>query len=179
MKNDTPRRNRGSAMSNAVSGWELLRADRGIVLVLALLVMLVLSVLGSAFLFLSGTETMISRNSTVVTQAFYAAEAGVETALNQIPTTDAIASAVDPNGNIVFQTGQLQMGLPPPPPPPIGVLGASPSPPVGYNLASFSFNMYRIDVSGAVLWPSGLPRSIVALEVGTTLGAPLAATGYN
>ncbi len=175
MKNDTPRRNRGSAMSNAVSGWELLRADRGIVLALALLVMLVLSVLGSAFLFLSGTETMISRNSTVVTQAFYAAEAGVETALNQIPTTTAIASAVDPNGNVVFQTGQ--------PPPaaatPITVLGASPSPPVGYNLASFSFNMYRIDVSGAVLWPSGLPRSIVALEVGTTLGAPLAATGYN
>jgi len=172
MKNDTPRRNGGPAVSEAVHGWELLRADRGIVLVLALLVMLILSALGSAFLFLSGNETLISRNSVIVTQAFYAGEAGVDTALNQIPTTTAIAqTAVDPNGNVVFQTGQ--------PPPaaatPITVLGASPSPPAGYNLASFSFNMFQVDVVGTTL----IPRSDVALRVGSTLGAPLAATGYN
>ncbi len=165
MKNDTPRRNGGPAVSEAVHGWELLRADRGIVLVLALLVMLILSALGSVFLFLSGNETLISRNSVIVTQAFYAAEAGIDTAINQLPNTDDIGLTTLGN-NAQFQTG--------PPLPGILPMGPNPNPPAGFNLANFSFNMYRVDVTGTVTFPS----STVALRVGATIGTPMAGTSY-
>lgn len=161
-------------LSEAPGRWGPLHDERGIVLIISLLVLMVLSILGSVFLLLSGSEVTISRNSQVVTQAFYAAEAGIETALNNLPGTAAIAPP-DPRAtlanNVVFQTG--------PPPPaaatPIKELGPSPNRPAGYNLASFSFNMYEIDVTGTVL----VPLSNTQLRLGATLGTPLAGSSYN
>ncbi len=179
MRSQTRTRKQSSAVSDAAQELGLVRNDRGIVLVLALLVMLVLSALGSAFLFLSGTETLISHNSQVVAQAFFAAEAGIETALNTLPNTAAIPqTGLDINNNVVFQTGNPDtdgpLGAP------ATVLGASPTPPAGYNVANFSFNMFRVDVSGTVTFPgSGIRASIVQLRMGATVGSPLAGTGYN
>jgi hypothetical protein len=156
-----------AAQREAVHGQRGAPDDRGIVLVLALLVMLVLSVMGTAFLALSGTETAISRNSQVVAQAFYAAEAGIDTAISLLPSLNSIPQTpVDPNGNanVVFQTPAAPVGL-----------GPSPVPIAGYNLANYSFNMFQINVTGTVI----LPRSDVRLQVGTTLGSPLAGTSYN
>ncbi len=168
-------------MNEPAYGVPLLRNDRGIVLILVLLVIMVLSVLATAFLFLSGTESAISRNSQIVTQAFYAAEAGIDTAINQLPNIDPIPNPPgDPlpvvdlnNPNVVFQTG------PPGAPSPIFELGASPNFPPGYNVANFSFNMYRVGVSGVVRWPNSvITRSVTQLEVGATIGTPLAGTSY-
>ncbi len=155
-------RQRNIKRSGAPHGWRPLREDRGIVLVLSLMLLMVLSILGSAFLLLSGTEVTISRNSQVVTQAFYAAEAGIETALNNLPGTAAIFQTTL-GTNVSFET------------PAVALLGPSPNPPVGFNLASFSFNMYQIDATGTVL----VPRSNTQLRVGATLGTPLAGTSYN
>lgn len=157
-------------MSEPAHGVPLLRNDRGIVLILTLMVIMVLSVLATAFLFLSGTEINISRNSQVVTQAFYAAEAGIDTAINQLPNTTAINQTPLGVNNAVFQTGPP----PPAPPAPAVALGPNPSPPAGFNLANFSFNMYQIDVSGTVL----VPRSDMQLRVGATVGTPMAGTSY-
>jgi type II secretory pathway pseudopilin PulG len=157
-------------MSEPAHGVPLLRNDRGIVLILTLMVIMVLSVLATAFLFLSGTEINISRNSQVVTQAFYAAEAGIDTAINQLPNTTAINQTALGVNNAVFQTGPP----PPAPPAPAVALGPNPSPPAGFNLANFSFNMYQIDVSGTVL----VPRSDMQLRVGATVGTPMAGTSY-
>ncbi len=165
-------------MSDPARGFELPRDDRGIVLILTLMVIMVLSVLATALIFLSGTEVNISRNSQVVTQSFYAAEAGIDTAINQLPNTNPIPPipgdppvAVNPNNpGVVFQTG--------PPPPaaaaPVLALGPNPSPPAGFNLANYAFNMYQIDVSGTVL----VPRSDMQLRVGATIGTPMAGTSY-
>ena len=176
MRSQAPIRKQSSATSEAAHGLELLRDDRGIVLILALLVMLVLSALGGAFLFLSGNETLISRNSQVVTQAFFAAEAGIDTALINLPNTAAIPETpLDPNNDVVFQTG------PPGGPGTIFELGTNPSPPAGFNLANYSFNMYRVGVSGIVRWPGPVPRiirSVAQLEVGSTIGSPQAGTSY-
>jgi type II secretory pathway pseudopilin PulG len=157
-------------MSEPAHGVPLLRNDRGIVLILTLMVIMVLSVLATAFLFLSGTEINISRNSQVVTQAFYAAEAGIDTAINQLPNTTAINQTALGVNNAVFQTGPP----PPAPPAPAVALGPNPSPPAGFNLANFSFNMYQVDVSGTVL----VPRSDMQLRVGATVGTPMAGTSY-
>jgi hypothetical protein len=157
-------------MSEPAHGVPLLQDDRGIVLILCLMVIMVLSVLATTFLFLSGTESAISRNSQVVTQSFYAAEAGIDTAINQLPNTNAIPQTPLGVNNAVFQTG------PPPPaaPAPVVALGPNPSPPAGFNLANYSFNMYQVDVSGTVT----VPRSDMQLRVGATIGTPLAGTSY-
>lgn len=170
MRSQAPTRKQNSTTSDPARGFELPRDDRGIVLILVLMVIMVLSVMATSFLFLSGTEVNISRNSQVVTQAFYAAEAGIDTAINQLPNTNAINQTALGVNNAVFQTG------PPPPaaPAPLVALGPNPSPPAGFNLANYAFNMYQIDVSGTVL----VPRSDMQLRVGATIGTPLAGTSY-
>jgi len=56
--------------------------ERGIALVLALMLMSVLSVLGASLMFLAQTETASSMNYRTMSQARYAAEAGVQKATN-------------------------------------------------------------------------------------------------
>ena len=69
--------------------------ERGIALVLALFMMSALSVLGASLMFLSQTETYASMNYRMMSQARYAAEAGVQKASNflldpaQFPTPTA------------------------------------------------------------------------------------------
>jgi Tfp pilus assembly protein PilX len=57
-------------------------SERGIALILALFLMTALSVLGASLMFLSQTETYASLNYRVMSQARYAAEAGVQKAAN-------------------------------------------------------------------------------------------------
>ncbi len=177
MRSQRPTRKPKSAMSESARGVPLLRNDRGIVLILTLMVIMVLSVLATAFLFLSGTESAISRNSQVVTQSFYAAEAGIDTAINQLFNTAPINPApINPttlvvvnNTNVVFQTE--------PPGEDIIYLGQNPRP--GYNLANYSFNMYRVGVSGRVIVPvNNMQLAVTELEVGATIGTPNAGTSY-
>ncbi|MCI0484307.1 MAG: PilX N-terminal domain-containing pilus assembly protein [candidate division NC10 bacterium] len=81
-----------------------IREQRGIVLVIAMLVMAILSILGLAFLMTAQTEDAIATNYRNHTAAFYAAEAGVESGIvslrgllggNPIPT-DAQLTAIVP-----------------------------------------------------------------------------------
>jgi hypothetical protein len=66
--------------------------QRGIILLVVLMVMIVLSLLGSALLTMSFTEDQISRNDQEVAQALYVAEAGVQSTLNQLNLNPAAAS---------------------------------------------------------------------------------------
>jgi hypothetical protein len=56
--------------------------ERGIALIIALFLMTALSVLGASMMFLSQTETYASLNYRIMSQARYAAEAGVQKASN-------------------------------------------------------------------------------------------------
>jgi Tfp pilus assembly protein PilX len=76
--------------------------ERGIALVLAMILMSILSVLGASLMFLSQTETYASMNYRMMSQARYAAEAGVQRTANFLadPAQYAIPGTVtDPLTN--------------------------------------------------------------------------------
>ncbi len=58
--------------------------QRGIILVVTLMVVLILALLGLAFLTISGTEHQIAKNDQEIAQALYVAEGGLQTAINQL-----------------------------------------------------------------------------------------------
>lgn len=66
---------------------QYMKGQRGMVLILAVLVMLALSVLGLAFLMTAQTEDTIAANYRNQTAAFYAAEAGVESGVASLKST--------------------------------------------------------------------------------------------
>ncbi len=57
--------------------------QRGMILVVTLMIVLILALLGSAFLTTSGTEHQIAKNDQEIVQALYVAEGGLQTAINQ------------------------------------------------------------------------------------------------
>jgi len=61
------------------------RNERGVALIIALLMLLVLTIVGIGTMSSTIFENMISGNDRIATDAFYAAEAGVELQRNQIP----------------------------------------------------------------------------------------------
>lgn len=101
-------------------GMLFLTEQRGIVLIVSLLVMTVLSILSLAFLTTARTEDMMAANYRNQTAAFYAAEAGVEAGVAQLksvlgatPTpTDAqltvITSPALSDPNYTFDTFQVR-----------------------------------------------------------------------
>ena len=73
-------------------GKNILKEKKGVALVIALLMMLVLTLIGISSIGTTNFETSISGNERVRTDAFYAAEAGIQVGLNQLPdSTQAIA----------------------------------------------------------------------------------------
>ncbi len=58
--------------------------QRGMILIVTLMVVLILALLGTAFLTTSGTEQQIGKNDQEITQALYVAEGGLQTAVNQL-----------------------------------------------------------------------------------------------
>src|SRR5262245_49332074 len=59
-----------------------IRNDRGMAMVLALFLMSVLTALGTSLMFLAQTETYATMNYRMMSQARYAAEAGIQKASN-------------------------------------------------------------------------------------------------
>lgn len=68
----------------------MMRNQKGVVLVIALLMLLVLTLIGINAIGTSTFETSISGNERVGTDAFYAAEAGIQEAINQLPNNNPI-----------------------------------------------------------------------------------------
>jgi hypothetical protein len=102
-------------------------SEKGAVLALALLALLVFSVLGLALLGIAMTETTMATNWRDYSDAFYAAEAGLEAGFVGLrnvlaqtlnPTDANLAGITAPtlsDGKLAFATFQVQRGRPAPP----------------------------------------------------------------
>ncbi|MEE9522846.1 MAG: pilus assembly PilX N-terminal domain-containing protein [candidate division NC10 bacterium] len=89
------------------------RGEEGIALVITLMVMTILLLMGTAFLSISSTETLIAINERNRIQAFHLAEAGAERAIAELGANDTYLGTVD----TALGPGTYGIAVSTPPPP--------------------------------------------------------------
>ena len=133
------------------------RRERGSILIIALFTMVVLSLLGVALLTLSGTEHNIAYNALWSEGAFDAADAGVQTGLNQISANSTTSTQAIPLTSVgggtytyQFRSGKKTDAGPQP----LSFHGTRIEPGytlaigTGYNPSGYVFHSYQINATG-------------------------------
>ena len=143
-----------------------LNNEKGMVWVLALLMLLVLTLLGIGSVSTSIFETNISGNDRFGADAFYAAEAGIHVGLDQIPSTDPIARTRIGEESYFWSGGPNDKGSPKA----LQSFGLHQK--SGYD-ASWAFKRYQVNASGESF---GAAREV---EVQASMGPFSAGTEYN
>jgi hypothetical protein len=152
-----------------------LQDNRGITLVVILLVMVILlSVIGAGLLF-SGINSKITANYQTGTKAFYAADTGISAALNQLgldPTTSTAALSKNMGGGLAYRSGHRTDTTPQPlqllrTQPQSGYsLGAG----TGYNASGYNFYEYQMNVTGTFTTAYGTELAGREIEAIATYG---------
>jgi Tfp pilus assembly protein PilX len=156
-----------------------LRSERGVSLVVVIMLMVIILAITGAGLLFSSVELRVSGNYRVGTQAFYAADTGASFAFARIVLDQDISKALIPktevspgsglfycSGSIAYYTALNIAPCTSGQEPLLAVssinspgysLGAG----TGYNASGFSFYLYQIDVTG--VGPLGATRQVQAL----------------
>jgi Tfp pilus assembly protein PilX len=130
--------------------------ERGIVLILALMMLLVLTIIGISSISMTSFESIISGNERLANTAFYSAEAGIHVGLNQVPDTTPIAKTqIGPD---TYYAGTVAY---------VG-LGQSSG-----DDSTWTYKRYQVNASGESM---GGNRQV---EIQTRLGPFPTGTGYN
>ncbi len=115
---------------------------RGAALIIALLILLVLTLMGLSLINTATFETFITGNERMRTEAFYAAEAGLQEAISKLPSTDPIPYT-QLKGGSSYWTGTAQDKNSPTE---LGSMGLAYH--YGGELGDFGYKRYRIRVTG-------------------------------
>ena len=146
--------------------YHVLKNEKGMVWVIALLMLLVLTLLGISSVSSSIFETNISGNDRFGADAFYAAEAGIHVGLDQIPSTDPIARTR------VGEDSYFWSGGPDDKSSPKALQSFGLHQKSGYD-ASWAFKRYQVNAAGQSL------AAVKALEVQASMGPFNTSTQYN
>ncbi len=129
--------------------------EKGSVMLIALFVMVILSLLGAVFLSLSNTETSVANNALWSEGAFYAAEAGVQSGIDQLSPNMTTSTQAIPQttigGSYTYRSGTMTDTTPQP----LQFIrsrkasGYSAEIGTGYNPAGYSFYIYQMNVTGS------------------------------
>lgn len=145
----------------------ILREEKGVALVIALLMLLVLTLIGISSIGTTNFETSISGNERVRTDAFYAAEAGIQVAINQVPdNTNPIPKTKIKEDSYYWSGGAKDQGSPKS----LASLGLHPK--AGFD-STWAFKRFQLNTAGKF---SGATKE---LEVQVTYGPFREGTGYN
>jgi Tfp pilus assembly protein PilX len=145
----------------------ILREEKGVVLIIALLMMLVLTLIGISSIGTTNFETSISGNERVRMDAFYAAEAGIQVAINQVPDNmNPILKQKIKEDSYYWSGGAKDEGNPK------GLASVGLSPKAGFD-SSWTFKRFQLNTTGKF---SGATKE---LEVQVTYGPFHEGTGYN
>jgi Tfp pilus assembly protein PilX len=132
--------------------------ERGIVLIIALMLLLVLTIIGINSISTTTFESIISGNERLANIAFYSAEAGIQVGLNQVPDTTPIPrTEISPNTDTYYAGTVAYVGL-----------GQSDG-----DDTTWTYKRYQVNASGESM---GGNRQV---EIQTRTGPFPAGTGYN
>jgi Tfp pilus assembly protein PilX len=144
-----------------------LREEKGVALVIALLMLLILTLIGISSIGTTTFETSISGNERVRTDAFYAAEAGIQVAINQLPdNTNAIPKTKINEDSYYWSGASKDEGSPKS----LASLGLDPK--AGYD-SSWAFKRFQVNTAGKF---SGATKE---LEAQVSYGPFRPGTDYN
>ena len=130
--------------------------ERGTVLILALMLLLVLTIIGINSISTTNFESIISGNERLANIAFYSAEAGIQVGLNQVPDTTPISKReIGPDTRYSATVASV---------------GEAHS--FGDD-SQWTYRRYQVNATGEAL---GGNRQV---EIQTRLGPVPAGTGYN
>ena len=133
--------------------------EKGIVLIVALMLLLALTIIGINSITTTSFENIISGNQRLANTAFYSAEAGIQVGLNQIPVTDPInETRIGPLTSDTYYSGTVTN---------VGLAHS-----VG-NDQTWSYSRYQVNAEGK---STGANREI---EIQARYGPFPTGTGYN
>ncbi len=149
--------------------WNILRNEKGVALIIALLMLLVLTIVGIGSMSSTTFENMISGNDRTATAAFYAAEAGIDLQMNQIPDLLPNLTSVsqDIGADALCWSGHPQNKQSPTLPVYLGPYLKGPSG------SSWEVDLYQINATGQSF------SSVKEVEVQFTWGPHPKGTEYN
>lgn len=139
-----------------------LNNERGITLVVVLLMLVILGILGASLLSSSTTDVQIAGNARNNEQAFYVTQAALEYA----ETNADIYKAINPGVQNTYSSSMTVNGQTAKVA--VKYTGSSPPPP-GYDVTEFQSNLYTISATG-----SGPNNAQVSLESGVARVVPKA-----
>ncbi len=142
----------------------ILKNEKGVALVIALIMLIVLTFIGISSISSSVFETKISGNERVGSSAFYAAEGGVYVGISRLPEITAYSGNIGSDES--YQSGKLADSSPQPQ----KNLGVMHKP--GFE-TTWEFKRFQINATGESL---GARKEI---EVQVSLGPYNAGTSYN
>ena len=143
-----------------------LRSENGVAMVVALVILLVLTLIGFSSISTTTFESSITGNERVGTDAFYAAEAGLQVGLSRLPDTTAIPVTELGGGASYWSGTPKDKGSPKN----FGYLGMYWKP--GFD-SSFSFERFQVNAAGESF---GAAKE---LEAQVTYGPFSSGTTYN
>ncbi len=142
----------------------VLKNEKGVALVIALIMLIVLTLIGISSISSSVFETKISGNERVGSSTFYAAEGGVYVGISRIPDINAYSGAIGTDET--YRSGKLTDSSPQPQ----KNLGAMLKP--GFD-SNWEFKRFQINATGEFL------SAKKEIEVQVSLGPYNAGTSYN
>ena len=145
----------------------ILKNQKGIVLIIALLMLLILTLIGVSSISTSTFETKISGNERVGTDAFYVSEAGIQVAINQLPDNINPIPKTQLKEDSYYWSGEPKdEGSPKP----MQSFGFYQKP--GYDV-NFAFNRFQVNATGESF------DAMKEIEVQVSCGPFGAGTQYN
>ena len=138
--------------------------EKGLALVIALIMLLVLTLVVIASISSSVFEAKISGNDRFGAAAFYAAKGGVDIGINRLPDTSAYSGNI--GSDETYRSGQMTPGSPQPLIY-LGAMGRS-----GYDI-NWEFRRYQINATGQSF------GAMKEIEVQVSAGPYMAGTQYN
>jgi Tfp pilus assembly protein PilX len=145
----------------------ILKEGKGVALIVALLMLLVLTLIGISLMNTTTFETNISGNERWKVDAFYAAEAGIQVAINQIPDNTHPIPKTELKEDSYYWSGGTRDEGSPKRPKNLGLFPKS-----GFD-SSWAFERYQINTTGKF---SGTTKEI---EVQVSYGPFRTGTEYH